>query len=386
MRIVQIASYFPPSYGGIESHVYYLSRELVRMGHEVTVLTSRLGGTVAEKEEVVEGVLVKRIWAPLSFFNFPFMPTLLYRILREETDIFHAHINSPMVVESAAVGSWLRGIPLVITYHADIVPEDLGLESIVLAKSISWFYENFFKRLDVKIAAKILATTQMYAESSEFLAEYLGNVSIVPNGVDLDRFRPDLEISEIVERFGFEERRIVFFAGRLVPYKGLEHLLKAFSALCKMRNDLTLMLLGTGPLIGSLKRQVHVMGLDDKVIFLGLVSEKDLPLFYAASDVVVVPSRSRSEGFCISALQGMACGRPVVATRVGGVPFLVEDGETGIIVEPKNWKQLFTALSKILEDTALASRMGRAGRQRAERFFSWSRIAKMIEKIYEEIL
>ena len=108
MRIVQVASYFPPPYGGIESHVYYLSRELVRLGHEVTVLTSRSLGQGSIKEEVRDGVLVKRLWTPFSFFNFPFMPALLYRILREEADVLHGHINSPMVVEPAAAGSWLR--------------------------------------------------------------------------------------------------------------------------------------------------------------------------------------------------------------------------------------------------------------------------------------
>ena len=386
MRITQVASYFPPPYGGIESHVFYLSRQLVEMGHEVTVLTSRSMETGAEKEEVRDGVLVKRLWTPLSFFNFPFMPTLLYKVLREETDIFHGHINSPMVVESAAIGSWLRRIPLIITYHADIIPEDLGLKNIALAKSVSWFYENIFKRIDAGVANRIVATTPTYVGSSRFLAEYLEKVSIVPNGVDLDRFRPDLDVSGIRERLGFEEERVVLFAGRLVPYKGLEYLLEAFSALSEVRNDLRLVLVGTGPLADTLRRRVHIMGLDERVRLMGLVSEEDLPRFYAVSDVVVAPSRSRSEGFCISALQGMACGKPVVATRVGGVPFLVKNEATGIIVEPRNWKSLFTAVLKILEDSALAARMGRAGRRRAERFFSWGRVAKLIEKIYKETL
>jgi len=385
MRVTQVASYFPPPYGGIESHVYYLSQELVNRGHDVTVLTSRSIGSDAA-EEVRNGVLVKRLWSPVSFFNFPFMPTLLYKALREETDIFHGHINSPMIVESATIGSWLRGVPLVITYHADIVPEDVGLENLVLARSLSWFYENLFKSLDAKVASRIVATTSAYAESSEFLADYLNKVRIVPNGVDLDRFRPGLDISGVRERLGLKDERIIFFAGRLVPYKGLEYLLEAFSALCERRNDLRLVLLGTGPLIADLRRRVRVMHLGEMVRFIASVSEEELPRFYAASDVVVMPSRSRSEGFCISALQGMACGKPIVATRVGGVPFLVRDEKTGILVEPKDWRQLFSAISRILENPALAARMGRAGRRRAERFFSWSRVAEMIDRIYEEIL
>jgi len=291
-----------------------------------------------------------------------------------------------MIVESATIGSWLRGVPLVITYHADIVPEDVGLENLVLARSLSWFYENLFKSLDAKVASRIVATTSAYAESSEFLADYLNKVRIVPNGVDLDRFRPGLDISGVRERLGLKDERIIFFAGRLVPYKGLEYLLEAFSALCERRNDLRLVLLGTGPLIADLRRRVRVMHLGEMVRFIASVSEEELPRFYAASDVVVMPSRSRSEGFCISALQGMACGKPIVATRVGGVPFLVRDEKTGILVEPKDWRQLFSAISRILENPALAARMGRAGRRRAERFFSWSRVAEMIEKIYAEIL
>jgi len=386
MRIVQVASYFPPPYGGIESHVYYLSKELVRLGHEVTILTSRSPGQSSIKEEARDGILVKRLWTPLSLFSFPFMPVLLCRILREEADIFHGHINSPMIVEPAAAGSWLRQIPLVITYHADIIPEDLGLGSIALARLISWLYEGLFKRIDVRVARRIVATTQTYAESSEFLAGYLDKVTVIPNGVDLDRFRPSLDTSEVRGRLGSEDEKILFFAGRLVPYKGLDYLLEAFSALCAARSDLRLILLGIGPLMDDLQRQAQMMRLGDRVRFMGSVSEEDLPRFYAASDIVVVPSRSRSEGFSISALQGMASGKPIVATRVGGVPFLVEDGRTGILVEPKDPGQLSAAISRILEDTTLAARMGRAGRLRAERLFNWRRIAKMTEKLYEEIL
>lgn len=386
MRIVQVASYFPPPYGGIESHVYYLSKELVRLGHEVTILTSKSPGQGSIQEEVIDGILVKRLWAPLSFFNFPFMPALLYRILREEADIFHGHINSPMVLEPAAAGSLLRQIPLVITYHADVVPEDLGLGSIALARLISWLYEGLFKRIDATVARGIVATTPTYAESSEFLAKYLDKVTVIPNGVDLDRFRPSFDPSEVRGWLGFEDEKILLFAGRFVPYKGLDYLLEAFSALCAARSDLRLVLLGTGPLMDDLQRQAQMMRLGDRVRFIGSVSEEDLPRFYAASDVVVVPSRSRSEGFSISALQGMACGKPIVATRVGGVPFLVEDDRTGIIVEPKDPGQLSAAISRILEDTTLAARMGRAGRLRAERLFNWRRIAEMTEKLYEEIL
>ncbi len=386
VRVVQVASYFPPVYGGIESHVYYLSKELVELGHEVTVLTSGSSQENVMKEEIRDGILVRRLWTPFFFFNFPFMPTLLYHVSREKADVFHGHINSPMVVEPAAIGSWLRAAPFVVTYHADLVPEDVGLQNMSLARSISWFYENLFKKMDAKVAARIIATTPMYAESSDFLAEYLEKLSVVPNGVDLDRFRPDLESSDVRDRLGFSDEKIVFFAGRLIPYKGLDYLLTAFSELCKTRDDVRLVLLGTGPLMGDLQRQVHMVGLDEKVAFIGSVNEEDLPRFYVASDVVVVPSRSRSEGFSISALQGMACGKPVVGTRVGGVPFLVRNGQSGIIVEPKSWEQLSAAISRILDDSALASRMGEAGRRRAERFFGWRRIAEMIEKIYEAVI
>jgi glycosyltransferase involved in cell wall biosynthesis len=226
----------------------------------------------------------------------------------------------------------------------------------------------------------------LYAESSLFLAEYLDKVSIIPNGVDLDRFKPDLDVSEFKGRLGLGDEKIILFAGRFVHYKGLFFLLEAFSALCKVRTDVKLVLLGTGPLMDAVRRRVHFMGLDNRVLLVGSVSEEDLPRFYVASDMVVVPSRSRSEGFSISALQGMACGRPVIATRVGGVPFLVRNGETGLVVEPRSWEKLAEAISRVLKDTALATRLGRDGRRRAERFFSWGRVAKMTEEMYETIL
>jgi len=386
MRIVQVASYFPPPYGGIESHVYYLSKELVELGHEVTVLTSRVPEAAIGKEEISEGVVVKRLWTPFSLFNFPFMPTLTYRVLREEVDVFHGHINAPMTVESGALGSLFSGVPFVVTYHADLIPEDIGIESMALRGLIYDLYEKFVKRFDVAVAGRILATTPLYAETSEFLRDYLDKVSIVPNGVDLERFRPNHDVSSIRSRLGFDRERIVFFAGRLIPYKGLEYLLAAFSEVCKAREDVRLVLLGAGPLLDDLQRQVYSIGLKDKVRFLGAVSEDNLPHFFATSDVVVVPSRSRSEGFSISALQAMASGKPVVATRVGGVPDVVIDEETGIIVEPRNTEQLSSAILRFLNDPDLAAQMGRAGRRRAERYFGWRRVAELVEKVYKDLV
>ncbi len=386
MKITQVGSYFPPDYGGIESHIYYLSKELVKRGHDVTVLTSSSPSHDVCSEEVKDGISVKRLWTPFIVLGFPFMPALLYHVLRGDADIVHAHINSPTVVDQAALGSWLRGFPLIVTYHADLVPEDIGLTYAALRGGISWLYENLLKRFDLEVASRIVATTPLYAESSESLAGYLEKVSIVPNGVDLEMFRPSLDVSDIRRRLGFKEERILFFTGRLVPYKGLDYLLAAFSRLCETRDDIRLVVLGNGPLMSDLRRQVQMFDLEGAVRFIGSVSERDLPRFYAASDIVVIPSRSRSEGFSIAALQGMACGKPVVATRVGGVPFLVRDGKTGIIVEPKSVEQLSTAISRLLDDASLADRMGAAGRKRAEQFFGWDRVAEMIERVYESVV
>jgi len=176
--------------------------------------------------------------------------------------------------------------------------------------------------------------------------------------------------------------RILGTACRLVPIKGIVHLLNAIGRLRLQIPDVRLEIAGSGPEEAALQRQVARLGLTDVVRFLGW--QKDLESAFARWEVFVMSSLD--EGFGIAALEAMAFGLPVVATNVGGVSELVEDGRTGRLVVPADSQALAECLSELLLNSELRSRMGSAARNRVRNFFSMDRMVSEIAKIYDQIL
>ena len=166
--------------------------------------------------------------------------------------------------------------------------------------------------------------------------------------------------------------------GRLVPYKGIEYLVRAFKDVGDEIKGVVLIIAGDGPLKNELKQLVGDLGLNG-VLFVS-VAEEDLPHYYAACDVFVLPSVTRQEAFGVVLLEAMACGKPVIATNVGGVSYVV--GESGIIVEPRNTEALSSAISKILSDNEFAKKLGGKARARVEDEFNLDLVTEKILKIY----
>ncbi|MCD6358090.1 MAG: glycosyltransferase family 4 protein [Thermoproteales archaeon] len=168
--------------------------------------------------------------------------------------------------------------------------------------------------------------------------------------------------------------------GRLVYRKGLTVLLKALSLLKDL--DLTLVVVGEGPLRPSAEALARRLAIEDRVMFLGSINEWELPGVYRSADVVAVPSLY-GEAFGIVALEAMATGRPVVASRVGGLSELVIGGETGVLVPPGDPEALAEALRTLYEDEELRAQMGRRGRARILELYDWRVVIRHLEEVYE---
>ena len=175
----------------------------------------------------------------------------------------------------------------------------------------------------------------------------------------------------------------LLFVGRLSPEKGADLAIAALEHLATAP-DLHLVLAGDGPERTSLEAQAVRRGVADRVRFAGWVPPARVRSLLAASTVLLVPSRS--EGLGIAAIEAGAHGRPVVAARVGGLPEVVEDGVTGILVEPESPGALAEAVARLLDDPALARRMGRAARRRVRQRFSIARCADAYEELYAAVL
>lgn len=191
----------------------------------------------------------------------------------------------------------------------------------------------------------------------------ISNVSFVPLGVDLAKFRPmpDEGTRLKTKLLGDPSRRVVLYVGRLSPVKDLPTLLRAFRILASLRDDVVLVVIGSGVDEERCRRLAQELGISDRVLFLGFIPHERLPAYYNMADVYVLPSLS--EEWSNTIMEAMACGVPVVATAVGANPWLVKDGETGFLVPPKRPRALARAIMALLNDKVLARRIADKARE-----------------------
>lgn len=382
MKILQVTSHFFPYRGGIETVVYHLSKGLASLGHDVQVLTSNIPKE-REKEDF-EIFQVKRLPTSVSLFGFPVISSL-GEVLRNDVDIVHAHVNSPLLTETAALGCALKGAPLVVTYHSDTFAEEARSSLRNLWFIAGPLYDSLLKSQVCRMARKLTISTPVYLEKSSFLRKFKDKVVVIPHGVDHDRFYPDARMGERFKgECGFSRRtRIITFVGRLTPYKGLPTLLKAFSHVLRKIKNVVLVLVGEGIEEKRLRTLAFDLKIYDKVVFAGVVDDESLANYYRMSDVFVLPSRSDAESFGLSVLEAMACGIPAVATDVGGVSYVVGDG--GILVGPNSPLEMAEALEQVLSDQGLRREL--SGKASKESFrFNWDLMVKKMEKLYVELL
>ncbi|MET0650780.1 MAG: glycosyltransferase [Pyrinomonadaceae bacterium] len=363
LRVLQVGKFYPPHRGGMESHLQALCGQL-RGRVNVEVLVAGEGRRTVE--EILDSVKVTRAGTLFDFAAAPVCPGLARRIRESRADIVHLHWPHPAALLSYLVSG--HAGRLVVTYHSDVVRQRVlgGLFSPVLRRAL--------ERADAVIAA-----SPNYVESSPVLRKFKSKCSVIPFGVPLAEFdRADpVEVSKIRGRFG---PRVVLGVGRLIYYKGFEHLVRAMKDV-----DGHLVIIGCGPLRGALEQEALRAGVAGRVALLGHV--EDVVPYYHAADVFALPSVARSEAFGIVQLEAMACRKPVVNTRLdSGVPYVSVDGVTGLTVPPADASALAAALNQLLEDAPLRARYGRAARLRVEREFDLEAMGRRTLRLYEEVM
>jgi rhamnosyl/mannosyltransferase len=371
MRVLQLGKYYYPYKGGIENHLYLLCNEIKRsVDLEVLVCNSARGSTTDD----VERVPVTRCSEWINLASTSICPSMPLEISRRQFDLVHFHFPHPMGVLGYLLGSRARRPGVVVTYHSDIVRQKR------LLRAYRPFMNQILDRADA-----IVCTSLDYLMGSDELVPYRHKCRVIPLGVDRSQFHrtPQLERAAAAIRARYSQRPLVLAVGRLIYYKGFEFLVRA------MRDvDADLLLVGTGPLKEKLESTARECGVAHRVHFLGEVHSRDLPAHYLASDVYALPSVARSEGFAIVQLEAMACGLPVVNTKIprSGVPFVSRDGESGITVPPMDAHALASALSRLLSDRDTARRLGERGRERVRREFSKEVVAEQYLALYREIV
>ncbi|MCW5873774.1 MAG: glycosyltransferase [Anaerolineales bacterium] len=382
--------------GGMNVYVGELSRQLAARGHTVDVFTRGPHAVrpLAERARVVllpagpdEEMAVQDLAA--------YIPEFLagVRVFAAQAghayDVVHAHYWLSGLVGMHLKQEW--GAPQVLMFHT------LGLvKNRIAALGVQESAARIRGELRAMHAADaVVAATPAERAELQWLYELRSDkVHVIPPGVDLERFQPQ-DKAAACKLLGWDcHEHHLLFVGRIEALKGIDTLIRSLHFVRDQAPDMPVRVhIVGGDLEGSqraldselarLRAVTRGLGLQDQVDFLGSRSQDTLPLYYAAADALVMPSYS--ESFGMVALEAMACGRPVIASSVGGLRYLVQDGATGYHVREGDAPQLAARILALLGDDGALQRMGTAARAEAQRY-SWGRAAAEVEGVYSRLL
>jgi glycosyltransferase involved in cell wall biosynthesis len=400
LRIVCPTYWYPQSAIDTQAtYVHDINRHLVRRGHSVTVITP--GDRSLPRTETFDGVGIVRFPMELppdltygrvaqsqvswlgKFARLAVMAHYLeaqHRAILSEArangaDVIHAHWAIP-TGPAAVMAARKLGVPSVITMHGGDVyvnPEQ-GYDF-----PTRWYVRPAL-RWTLRHAGALTAITEDCRQHALRAGAPAERIRLVFNGTDLRRFSPDEHGDRRAPHFG---PNMIFACRQLFPRKGIRFLLEAAALLKPQFPDLKVVLAGDGFERPALVQLAQELGIGEDVTFLGWVSNAELPPFYRAAAVSVIPSLE--EGFGIPAAEAMGCEVAVVASDAGGLPEVVENGVTGLVVPRGDSGALAKAIGSLLADPKRRREMGQAGRARALRLFDWDRSAEQFEAVYSEV-
>jgi glycosyltransferase involved in cell wall biosynthesis len=299
-------------------------------------------------------------------------------IRNNHIDLIHAHFAYP----EGPVGLLAKNRtskPLVVTVHgSDIL--------VVPAVRYGWRLD---KRIDTIIGkvlngadAIIAASRATFNEVSNIVRDS-DKVHLIPNGVDLQRFSPNIDGGQLRKKLGIEGRSIVFTLRHHESQYGLEYLIRAIPIVAKERNDVVFVIGGDGSLMKFHQQLANALEVTDKVVFTGMIPRDEVPHYYAMSNLIVAPSLQEAFGLVVS--EAMACGKPVIGTNVGGIPDQIIDGHTGFLVQTKNPREIAEKTLMLLNDPGEAGRMGMNGRKMVEEKFNVDMRTDKIIQLYANL-
>jgi glycosyltransferase involved in cell wall biosynthesis len=366
VKILMHCVYFPPEVGGLESHIFHLCRGLVARGHEVAAVTSRSMPGLPN-HEVMDGVSVWRTWMParstLGWASHAICSIPIFGSLAEEADVLHA--QDIAAVLPCMLGQRTRNAPLVTTWHT----------SHFLKRSTSPLWRPIFRQF-LTAADHNVAASEEIAGVAERIAPGV-RVEPITNGVETSLFR---RVNPTLEAPPAGRRRLVV-PRRLFPKNGVEYFVRAMPEITQ-RVDVEAVVIGDGPERGALERLAAQVGVSERIHFLGARPHADMPGLLSSADLAVFPSLM--EATSVAALESMACELPVAASRVGGLPQIVDE-RVGALFEPADPGSLAREVIRLLEDPRLRE-LGTTARRNVVERWSNERLVDRHLTIYEEVI
>ena len=357
-------------FGGVETFVWEISRELARRGEEVHIFGGR-------------GKILQEI-PQVRLRLFPFWPRekipnlgrrfrklgerwsmgvlALSPLLRERCDLLHIH--KPFDLPLGWVIKKLKGTKLILGSHGT----------------------DFFAG-DRFFARGVDASVSCSEYNSQLIARRYGiKPVVIYNGIDPKVFRPlGLPDNHLEKKFSLSKGdKVIIYVGRLIGLKGLKVLLNAVASL-KHRSGIKLLIVGDGEERSSIQALGERLGISPQVLFAGFVPHAELPRYYSLAHIAVFPTLA-DEAFGISICEAMACGVATLSTRVGGIPELIRDGDTGFLTHPGDEAELAEKMQILLADEKLRLEMGERAGQRVQQYFTWEKVADRLQKVYSHAL
>jgi phosphatidylinositol alpha-mannosyltransferase len=379
VRIAIVSEYYYPQLGGVTEHVHGQGNELVRRGHEVTLVTPKVvvtpkavDGGEPPSERLFELVRIARgcpFYMNGSETRLSLSPLLVRQLDRlyakRRFDVVHVHSPWGVALPMVAV---VRSIaPVTVGTIHSVVPEGHKL-----LRCFRPLVQAVFSQLDERIAVSEAVVDSIHSSFPGLSFE------VIPNGIDTGFF--SAQAAPLPQLLG--GKRNILFIGRFDPRNGLKHMLRAFVLLRERRQDVRLVVVGDGPL-GRLLMRIVPAGLRDDVLFEGRINHLR-PRYLASVDILCSPCQLASFGMVL--LEAMSAGVPVVASSISGFRLLIQDGVQGLLVDDAtDESQLADALDRLLSDPERARRMGAAGRERAVQSYAWPVVVDQLEDLYERL-
>lgn len=374
MKILQVTALYPPHIGGIENHVFQLSQNLVSRGHEISVYTSNIPKN--EKYQITNGVKVHRFNCLFSPMNNQIIPKALFKLIKDKDfDVIHAHGYLHFTTYIAALSTIINKIPLIITLHGTV--GDVQYEN--WKKYIHLIYDKTFSKWILSHANVVIALTP--SQELDLFKFGVKNSQVVPNGISLTELKNDGNYS-FRKKYGLTDEIIVLYVGGLIPRKGLDYLIDSIKY-CE--NNFVYVIVG-GELEGYngyKSKLISKIGTENinKVIFTGKVDTSLLKQAYLESDIFVLPSIS--EGLPTVLLEAMSYKKAVIASNIPGNSDLIMDNYNGILVKPKDSREIANAINYLIQRPDVRMSLGEHACNTIAEKYTWEKITDSIENIYK---
>ena len=359
---------FLPLMGGMEVKIYEVSKGLVKRGHQVALLTIQRESKTP-KYESIHGIDVYRFKLTGLFV----LPKFLHLMATRKVNLIHIHFMWRTGLLCALVGR-LLGKPTVLglagsdVYHPLIHPK---------------FLSPFYLKV-VKTIINLLTTTSEDLKKRALKRGFPPRIVAIPQGVDLERFNSNTKGEETRRQLGVSKEPLVLSVAQLIPRKGLIYLIRAVPEVLKSVPNVKFIIAGEGPERPKLEEEIKHLGIENAVKLVGGAPYDMVPKFYAATDVFVLPTLYDAMPHAV--YEAMAMEKPVVATRVGGIPEVIENGSDGLLVDSMKPDEIAKAIITLFKNRELATRLGKNALKKIKEGYTWEKIVQQYEQAYEEAM